>query len=235
MNLHISTLINLTLLLLTLFFLPLIPIERVQADTGVEKIIIDSENPPHLVRIKGATAASVSAARLQLEYTFRQILATESEITFLTNQDSKRLSAIKAKSRVISIEPASLPGNKHALEIIGLVSDVETAEVLIQADLDFNREAKKTVSTISQLESKVAEMHIGYGERRNGGGEGYGGRNASGDEPRDSRQKFAPRAGGGGDRDRRGPNNTGRSNAGSGDGKQRTAPPGGGGAGGPRK
>lgn len=224
MNLHISTLINLTILLLTLFAPP--PTERVQADTGVEKIIIDSDNPPHLVRIKGATAASVAAARLQLEYTFRQILATESEITFLTNQDSKRLSAIKTKSRVISIEPVSLPGNKHALEIIGLVSDVETAEVLIQADLDFNREAKKTASTISQLESKVAEMHIGYGERRNGGGDGYG-RNASGDEPRDSRQKFAPRSGGGGDRDRRGPNNTGRSNAGSGDGK-RTAPPGGG-------
>ena len=79
---------------------------------------------------------------MQLEYTVLPIPVSESEVNFLTNRDGQRLATIKSKSRVISIEPVTIqPGNKHFLEITGLVSDVETAKVLIQYDLEFNRKA----------------------------------------------------------------------------------------------
>lgn len=128
---------------------------------------------------------------MQLEYTVLPIPVSESEVNFLTNRDGQRLATIKSKSRVISIEPVTIqPGNKHFLEITGLVSDVETAKVLIQDDLEFNRKAKEMSAEITKLDIKVSHMHLGYGDRRPE-------RTAGVDEPRDKNKNFQRGAGGG--------------------------------------
>ena len=75
----------------------------------MERITIDSDSAPHMVKIKGATRRSVEQARHALEYTVRHVSLDRAQLDHFLDNRSARLNAILAKSRVLSIQAVPPP------------------------------------------------------------------------------------------------------------------------------
>jgi hypothetical protein len=110
-------------------------IDRVTEETGVERIAVDSESDPKMVRIKGPTRESVAKARKLLEYTVITIQLTQKELQYVLGKDSSKINEVRAKSRVLKIDfnENKMSPNECAIIITGIKSEAETAELLIRA------------------------------------------------------------------------------------------------------
>jgi hypothetical protein len=152
----------------------------------VEKIVVDSSNTPHVIRIKGADPEAVAEARRQLEYTIEEVDIPDRQVGWLVGKDGQRIADLQRKSGVIRIDVER--GNPTAvLTITGLLTAVETAKLLVETELAYAEEARETIVTVSKLteEMKTLELHYNNfnGQRRSqdedrrggGGGGGAGG------------------------------------------------------------
>ncbi len=137
-----------------------------QEESGVERITIDSDKAPHMVKVKGATRRSVEQARAALEYTVRLVPLDKAELEFFREGNYAKLGSIQTKSRVLSIAavPAAAPGEAAHLKVLGLVGDVETAEALVESDLAFRREAEAAERAMHQMQVRLDEVKASYGE-----------------------------------------------------------------------
>lgn len=110
-------------------------IDRVTEESGVERIAVDSESDPKMVRIKGPTRESVAKARKLLEYTVITIQLTQKELQYVIGKDSSKINEVRAKSRVLKIDfnENKMSPNECAIIITGIKSEAEMAEILIRA------------------------------------------------------------------------------------------------------
>ena len=169
----------------------------------MERITIDSDSAPHMVKIKGLTRKSVEQARHALEYTVRHVSLDRSQLDHFRDNNYARLTAIQVKSRVLSIQavppPAGAAGAAHTtLKVLGLVGDVDTAEALIDADLDFKREADAQERAMNQMQTRLDEVKASYGEGRRYAPQAQQQQQQQQQRAPQQQQQAQPRAGGGG-------------------------------------
>lgn len=112
-------------------------IARVQELTGVDRIVVDSESVPCMVRIRGPTCEATAEARRQLEYTVVEIPLTQQQIGWLVGAGGATINSIRDKSSVLRMqieaapdaeepepEPVAAPagGKKRGAQVIASVS-----------------------------------------------------------------------------------------------------------------
>lgn len=156
-----------------------------------------------MVRIRGATADAVSEARRMLEYTVQHVYLESEQVGWIIGKNGERINDIIKKSGVtrIEVEKQAVEGSIAAaaggrgrrdspaaastpLVITGLKSAVETAVMLVELELQYQKDAKETVDAVNKLSAEVETMNIQYGDYRgprrdyeeNRGGRGGGDR-----------------------------------------------------------
>lgn len=69
-------------------------IERVKTETGVDRIVVDDEVDPPMVRIRGGDAESVAEARRQLEFDVRTIGLSREQAQWLATKPGTLVSPL---------------------------------------------------------------------------------------------------------------------------------------------
>ena len=121
-------------------------VERVQAATGVDRIVVDADANPPIVRIRGADAEQVAEARRQIEYDIRHMVLTKPQVAWVMGSaGATTTDDIKAKSRVMKLALIdSVDGIAPAyLEITGLKMNVNTAVMLLETQLEYQEQFKR--------------------------------------------------------------------------------------------
>lgn len=141
-------------------------VNRVKDATGVERIVIDDETSPPVVRIKGTDPEAVSEARRQLEYTSEAIPLSKQQVGWVVGSDGNTLQEMQAKSRVLrmQVEEGTTPAATTVLRIVGLRTAVNAAKLLVEAHLTYHAEYKKALKEEAELREKLAAMKVSYGE-----------------------------------------------------------------------
>lgn len=143
-------------------------VNRVQEETGVDRIIVDSELSPPVVRIRGASAAAVAHARRLLEYVVERVPLSRSQMAWVIGSGGDTLNSIKISSKVrqrsalhplprvhapttrlspqitsIDVEDAVSDGASGCIIIKGVKTAVATAKIMISTQLEYQSDFEK--------------------------------------------------------------------------------------------
>ena len=114
-------------------------LNRVKDATGVERIVVDKDTNPPVIRIRGDDADQVAEARRQLEYTVEKIDLTPQQVRWIVGPGGATINDIKSRSGVfrIDVEDSVDPRVPPQLKILGLKTTVHAAMMLVEAQLEY--------------------------------------------------------------------------------------------------
>jgi KH domain len=149
-------------------------ITRVKEITGVDRIVVDRETDPVVVRIRGSSREKVSHARQMLEYTVRNMKVTSSQADWIMGTEGQSLDEIREKSRVKRLEVVTTSVEKNSavfdtspvasVLIVGLKTDVDVATALIEAQLEFQAKYYELEQQEKLAKEKLRKLDISFGD-----------------------------------------------------------------------
>lgn len=163
-------------------------LKKVQDASGVTRINVADDASPPMIHVRGPTAESVAEARRMLEYVSHELDLTSEQADWVYGADGATLRDIKEKSRVARFEinavvaataprVSGAPHYTHKLTLIGLKSDVELAQALIDAQIEYQLEYRALAAGEEEARAKLRAMDMCFegGGRRGGAGGRDGG------------------------------------------------------------
>ena len=169
-------------------------VRRVTEETKVDRIVIDRQ--ASVVRIVGHRAEDVARARELLEVCSLYVPIPEDKVGYIVGKEGKNINEIISRSGLVPPGAASMDRERGAMRVQGSRAACEKARLLINAQLEFLKQAEREQVEVETMRRELESMQTSWGEdstvvyRGGGGGGGGGGGH--------HHQGGYPRGGGGG-------------------------------------